>query len=636
MQFNHLSIRHKLLLSLSSAVLIASVLISLISQSMTQTVLTDRMLNSELPKSLQQIKTSIETEIDHLSRIAQQLATSPQFHDFLDSNRDPAREQLLVAELENIKQRHALQAASFCNRELGDYWNEAGFLRRLNQQEDSWFFAFKDSGKASQVSVFNSPEVGYQIFVNYQQLDGRGLSGIAKPLTEMVTMISQYKIEQTGFVYLVNPQGQIQLHPEQSIGTALSAVLPEVDLSALLKPQGIQVLSATVKEQKLVLASVYVPSMDWYLVAQVPENEVFSVLDQIKQTSWVTAFLVTLVFAFISILLSNSISRPIQQLGELFARMGQGEANLSVRIEQQKGAELQQLTDGFNQFISKIANLISDIHQSSITLNAQAKALSEQSSLSLEQNQQQLASYNNVQQAMDQMEATVADIAQNSALAADSTSNVSQLGSKSKSCVDQASAHISSLSAEVTQVETVIKLLAEKADSISQILDVIRNVAEQTNLLALNAAIEAARAGEQGRGFAVVADEVRNLAARTQRSTTEIQDVISSLLSSTSAAVTAVTKADAKAQQGVELSQQVSHSLSAIAGQIQSLESMSLQIAAATEQQAMVTADVSSQLSLMNSVNKANVSSAEQMQQASQGLLTLAQQLNQLASRFSC
>ncbi len=635
MQFNHLSIRHKLLLSLSGAVLISSLLISMISQSMTETVLTERLLHSELPKSLEQVKSSIETEIGHLSQIAQQLATSPQFHDFLDSNRDPAREQLLVAELENIKQRHGLQAASFCNREVGDYWNEAGFLRRLNQQEDSWFFAFKDSGKSSQVSVYKSPEVGYQIFVNFQQVNGRGLSGIAKPLTEMVNMIKQYKIEQTGFVYLINPQGQIQLHPQLNIGTDLSAVLPNVDLNALLKQQGIQVVSTSAAGEDLVLAAVYIPSLDWYLVAQVPEHEVFSVLDQIKQTSWITALLVTLVFAFVSLLLSNSISRPIQQLGELFARMGQGDANLSVRIEQQKGAELIQLTDGFNQFISKIALLIRDIHQSSVTLNAQAKALSEQSSLSLDQNQQQLSSYNAVQQAMQQMEATVADIAQNSALAAESTSNVSELSSKSKSSVDQASAHIRSLSVEVTEVEMVIKLLAEKADSISQILDVIRNVAEQTNLLALNAAIEAARAGEQGRGFAVVADEVRHLAARTQGSTTEIQELISSLLSSTSAAVSAVSKADERAQQGVELSQQVSQSLNAIAGQIQSLEGMSLQIAAATEQQAMVTADVSSQLTLMNKVNKANLASAGQIQQTALGLSELAQQLNDLASRFS-
>lgn len=635
MRFNHLSIRHKLLLSLSGAVLISSLLISIISQSMTETVLTQRMLNSELPKSLEQIKTSLETEIDHLSQIAQQLATSPQFHDFLDSNKDPAREKLVIAELENIKQRHGLQAASFCNREVGDYWNQDGFLRRLNPQEDGWFFEFKNSGKSSQVSVFNSPEVGYQIFVNYQQLDGRGLSGIAKPLTEMITMISQYKIEQTGFVYLIDPQGLIQLHPQHPIGTPLSSVIPDVDLDSLFKPQGIQLLSATVDEQDLVLAAVYIPSLNWYLVAQVPEQEVFAVLGQIKQTSWATAFLVTLVFALVSLLLSHSISRPIQQLGELFSRMGQGEANLSVRIEQQKGKELIQLTDGFNQFISKIAHLIRDIHQSSITLNAQAKALSEQSSLSLEHNQQQLVSYNAVQQAMQQMEATVADIAQNSALAAQSTSNASQLSSDSKYSVEQASSHIRYLSVEVSAVEQVIKLLAEKADSISQILDVIRNVAEQTNLLALNAAIEAARAGEQGRGFAVVADEVRHLAARTQGSTKEIQDLISSLLSSTSDAVNAVSKADDKAQQGVELSQQVSQSLNAIAGQIQSLEGMSLQIAAATEQQAMVTADVSHQLALMNHVNQANVASAGKVQQTARGLSELAQQLNELASRFS-
>lgn len=633
--FNQVSIRKKIIVTLTSAVLLSALAISWISVSINQTKLSERMLEDELPTTLQNISQAIDAEVSGLSRIAEQLATSVYAHQWLSDGKPKEREAQLISELAQIRQVHGLQAASFCERTSGDYWNERGFLRRLNPTEDAWFFAFKASGKAKQVSVYKSAEVGYQIFVNYQQIDGVGLSGVAKSMNDMVKMLSAFKIEQTGFVFLVNKAAQVQIHPKLEANTELSSILSGAAISQLFASESqMNLVETELNGEATILASVFIPSMDWYLVAQVPEAEIFAMTRQISEVMWGLTALIALIFLVISIKLSNSITAPINHVAALFKRMGEGETDLSVHLSAGRGEELDQLASGFNAFISKVRQIALDIQQTSNVLAQQASVLNLAASQSFSVNREQQHTSREVTEAIRQMEATVAEIASNAANAAHSTSNASANTANGMRQVQHSMEQILALSADVKNVETVTSELAAQTLEIDKILNVIQAVAEQTNLLALNAAIEAARAGEQGRGFAVVADEVRHLAARTQQSTAEINQVILKLRSQSQSAVAAVSQARQKAETSAQSGEVANGQLTQITQDVSQLEAMNIQIAAATEEQSMVAASLNAQLNEMNQRTEANVQSAEALDQSAKDLASVSSQLAALAGRF--
>ncbi len=630
-----MSIRKKIIATLTSAVLLSALAISWISVSINQTKLSERMLEDELPSTLKNIRQSIDAEVSGLSRIAEQLATSGYAHQWLADGKPADKEAQLIKELNLVKDVHGLQAASFCERTTGDYWNERGFLRRLTPTEDSWFFAFKDSGKARQVSVYKSPTVGYQIFVNYQQLDGKGLSGVAKSMNDMVKMLSAFKIEQSGFVFLVNKDAKVQIHPTLEANTPLQSIFAAKDVSQLLASESqMNLLETEINGEATIMASLYIPSMDWYLVAQVPQAEVFAMTRQISTVMWGLTALIALIFLGISILLSNSITAPINHLAALFQRMGEGETDLSVHLSAGRGAELDELASGFNAFISKVRQIAADIQQTSTDLAEHAATLNQAASQSYSVNREQQLSSREVTEAIRQMEATVAEIANNAANAAQSTSNASASTATGMRQVQHSMQQMQALSADVKNVENVTSELASQTLEIDKILTVIQSVAEQTNLLALNAAIEAARAGEQGRGFAVVADEVRHLAARTQQSTAEINQVILKLRSQSQSAVAAVSEARNKAETSAQSGEAANLQLSQITHDVGQLEAMNIQIAAATEEQSMVAASLNAQLNEMNQRTEANVQSAQALDQSAKDLAAVSSQLAALAGRF--
>ena len=633
--FNQVSIRKKIIVTLTSAVLLSALAISWISVSINQTKLSERMLEEELPATLKNISQSIDAEVSGLSRIAEQLATSGYAQQWLADGKPADREAQLIKELTLVKAVHGLQAASFCERTTGDYWNERGFLRRLNPTEDSWFFAFKESGKAKQVSVYKSAEVGYQIFVNYQQLNGVGLSGVAKSMNDMVKMLSAFKIEQTGFVFLVDKTGKVQIHPTLEANTELQSTISAKEVSQLLASESqMNLLETELNGKATILASLYIPSMDWYLVAQVPQAEVFAMTREISKVMWGLTALIALIFLVISVLLSNSITAPINHLAALFKRMGEGETDLSVHLSAGRGAELDELASGFNAFISKVRQIAADIQQTSTDLAAHAATLNQAASQSYSVNREQQLTSREVTEAIRQMEATVAEIANNAANAAQSTSNASANTATGMRQVQHSMQQMLALSADVKNVENVTSELASQTLEIDKILTVIQSVAEQTNLLALNAAIEAARAGEQGRGFAVVADEVRHLAARTQQSTAEINQVILKLRSQSQTAVAAVSEARNKAETSAQSGEAANVQLAQITHDVGQLEAMNIQIAAATEEQSMVAASLNAQLNEMNQRTEANVQSAQALDQSAKDLAAVSSQLAALAGRF--
>jgi methyl-accepting chemotaxis protein len=283
------------------------------------------------------------------------------------------------------------------------------------------------------------------------------------------------------------------------------------------------------------------------------------------------------------------------------------------------------------------ANLRNMIGKISGATTQLAAAAEETSSITEETSrgvQAQQAEIDSIASAMNEMTATVQEVARNAADASSAADKADREAKSGALVATEAIGGIDSLVAEVNSASSVIRNLEQESENIGSVLDVIRGIAEQTNLLALNAAIEAARAGEQGRGFAVVADEVRTLASRTQQSTQEIQDMILRLQDGAVNAVKVMEAAQGKAQSSSDLVEKAAESLAMIAGSVSSINDMSAMIASAAEEQSSVAAEMQSNMNNIREVADRSADGAQQTAQASEELARLAAEQQALMAQF--
>lgn len=634
---NTLTIKQKILLTVTVAVLLSTILVGLLSQRSAKQVVEQRMLNSEMPSLLMQIRNEIDLEISSLMNAGEQLANSKMLLEWLENGRPADQEKTVIAELNSIKNQYDLAQASYADRETAAYYNQDGFLRILNQQQDAWFFDYRNSKQERMLNVFTEPSNGdVKLYINYQQPDGRGLVGLAKSLDDMVNLLASFKIEDSGFVYLVDTKGDVKLHQDTSkIGKSkLSNLYPNANTNQLLNKSDFNLVKADVDGQQMLIASSYIKSMDWYLVAQVPEAEVFALLQESAYQILLWTVLIAAVFIAISIAVAGSVSRPIAHIAELFRNIGEGEGDLRQRLPVNGDDEIAQLARGFNSFISKIQDTVVEVAKTSEQLGLSALDVSNQSNQTLADSQLQKDRTIMVVTAINEMGATVNEIASNAAQAAVTARDADTESVDGQKVVTRARSTINQLSKDVEQVGEVIESLATHTKSIGSILDVIRAISEQTNLLALNAAIEAARAGEAGRGFAVVADEVRNLASRTAASTNEVQTMIDKLQSETSRAVNAMEQSRSRSHEGVTAVDEASQSLSGISERIALISDMNIQVAAATEEQSTVVEDINRNVTEINDITQRTADTAHAAANASKSLNQLASRLDILVARF--
>ncbi|MCP5422992.1 MAG: methyl-accepting chemotaxis protein [Chromatiaceae bacterium] len=333
--------------------------------------------------------------------------------------------------------------------------------------------------------------------------------------------------------------------------------------------------------------------------------------------------------AFITV---RSIGRSVQQLDAAAVRLGDGD--LTVRIPITGRDELAHVSGTFNRIAEQFASIVSEL-QSAVTQIASA---AEETSVVTQQANAGMARQHEeteqVATAMTEMNATVHDVARNAIEAADAARAANASTDEGKQVVGRAVEAIRQLAAEVDRASGVIGDLQHQTATIGKVLDVIRGVAEQTNLLALNAAIEAARAGEQGRGFAVVADEVRTLASRTQQSTDEIQDMIARLQTGAAEAVKAMESGRSRAQSGVEEAERATESLASITEAVNRISDMNAQIASAAEEQSAVAEDINRNVTSIANVTEQTVGGATQTAAASTEMAQLASRLQGMVGRL--
>lgn len=344
--------------------------------------------------------------------------------------------------------------------------------------------------------------------------------------------------------------------------------------------------------------------------------------------------LTVVIVGIMALLLSRSISVPLGKTSHALNNIASGDGDLTQRLDEEGDDELSATAKSFNAFVSKIESAMIEVRTASEQLNSASVNLGTSMSKNKSTMHKQQQESHAAATAITEMASTVNEIAKSAENAACSATEANREADNGQSVVGEATNAVSTLATEVKQAAAVINSLNADTQSISSVLDTIRGIAEQTNLLALNAAIEAARAGEQGRGFAVVADEVRTLAARTQTSTEEIRQMIESLQHGSQEAVKAMESGEKSTELTVEKATAAGRSLSSIVQSITSISDMNMHIASAAEEQSAAANEIDRSINLMADLTSQSYSDIEESSASVEELALLSNTLRKLLDQF--
>ncbi|MBB2496344.1 methyl-accepting chemotaxis protein [Aquipseudomonas ullengensis] len=383
----------------------------------------------------------------------------------------------------------------------------------------------------------------------------------------------------------------------------------------------------------------------WAVLLEVPKKTLLGPALKLEQQldeqrtgdtlfSLVLALIAILCGVLLMWLTARGVTRPILEVASMLQNIASGEGDLTRRLEYSKADELGSLAGWFNRFLDKLQPIIADVKhsvQDARSTADQSSAIANQTSAGM---QQQFREVDQVATASQEMSATAHDVANSAAQAADAARGADAATRDGLAVIDRTTLSIEQLASELSSAMQEVEGLASSSEKIGSVLEVIRAIAEQTNLLALNAAIEAARAGEAGRGFAVVADEVRNLAKRTQDSVEEIRQVIEGLQNGTREVVSSMHSSHKQAQGSVEQVEQAVTALRRIGDAVTVITDMNLQIASAAEEQSAVAEEINRNVASIRDVTETLAGQADESAQVSQSLNRLANHQQGLMDQF--
>ncbi len=459
-----------------------------------------------------------------------------------------------------------------------------------------------------------------------------GVMGVDVSLEKLTQMVKQVHFGQEGYLMLIEDTGVV-LADSHNPGNNFKPV-HELDNSyqTLFNSNGLQ---EVFQQGRGWFANVYQsPELGWKFISLIPKQEVYAVANQMVANIVMISVVVLVIFTALAYWISALISKPILQVTEGLEGVASGEADLTKRLAIDSKDETGKMAGAFNRFIGMIHTLVGDISSGADEVKQRAGNTLLVSRQLANSSEKQHSALELTSTAFHEMVATTEEVSRNCHETAATADDSQQLVEEGQQHLEHTAKAVEQLTHAVQDANVSMAALAEESKNITGILDTIKGIAEQTNLLALNAAIEAARAGEQGKGFAVVADEVRTLAARTASSTGEIDGLISSLLGSTQEVADKLTSSLHFSQTSAESTVQAQEVFSRIQQSVTQIRDMSVQIATATEEQQQVSEEINRNIISIHDEAGNAAQNAGQLNENAVSLEQLSDQLSHLIQKF--
>lgn len=664
---NRSSVVRKVLLSISGIIAVISIAVAyFVTSERASTV--EQTVTQEIRRATQQASAGIHEFFRERSRVVTSLKGNPfineWFADYQDRgsaiDSDPKYQQIVKLFKHESEYDPMIKSVFYAPAATHEYFDINGRYNDPNyftSKRPWWFEALEkdrlfitnpeiDANDGSIVTSIKST-----VYSSSGSLLGvLGIDILASEIKSGLIEKMHYQNEGYGFLYTAD--GRIISFPDESNKIDMSTLptLDQVD-GLISHASGFQKLLSASAPQKellstvnfkgeeyLVLVSPIIDetmALDWRVGFMVPMH---AINDPVSQTTYSSILSVIVVMLLTSVVIYVTIERlltkPLKRVMVAMDDIATGDGNLTKRIEISSNDELGQLSQSFNTFVENIQQIISQCHTTTQKVIDESDDVGNLVSDFSSTVNEQKGFIEQIATAATEMTQTIHGISDNAQTSLDYATQASKESQQGQALAQNANTLMNDLAQEVSHSTEVVNALHKNSESISEVLEVIKNIAEQTNLLALNAAIEAARAGEQGRGFAVVADEVRTLASRTQDSTGDIEKIIAKLQESASGAVAAMNVGTEKTKQGVDVISEVSQKLTQINQAVALIEEQSNEAASTIKEQASASDEITQQTISVNELADQAVTQTSAMATKSQSQKAVTQELTQTISQF--
>ncbi len=460
-----------------------------------------------------------------------------------------------------------------------------------------------------------------------------GVVGGDLALDGLVQIINSLNFGGMGYAFLVNDQGKILVHPDHAlVMKSLADVFPGQT------PRLTQELSEVDVDGNARLLSFTpvkgLPNANWYIGLSVDKADAYAMLSTFRTSAVIATVVAVVIIIALLGLLIRALMQPLHTMTRAMEDIAEGEGDLTKRLRIHHQDEFGILGMAFNRFVERIHTSIIEVSSATEHVNEVALRVVSASNSSMSNSDEQSNRTNSVAAAINELGAAAQEIANNAAQASQHASSARLLAEEGQQVVDRNIQAMTRLSDLIVSSSGHIEKLNSKTVNIGQILEVITSISQQTNLLALNAAIEAARAGEAGRGFAVVADEVRNLAHRTQESAQQVQTMIEELQVGARESVDTMGQSQRHSQDSVEIANQAGERLGSVTQRIGEIDGMNQSVATATEEQTAVVDSINMDINEINLLNQEGVENLQATLRACTDLEQQAARLKQLVGSF--